>query len=310
MDFKKLNEQLNKFLEGDVVSFMDYKRNKVAQGRKERNAEFEKQFGDELQKTQDEWNKNNILITIDKIKVNWAEGPIKNPHYNSGQEFSYENFQEDVWARDYMNAIKESYDKCDITIFVTTNQGEFNREYKYRFTIGGGKEECDIYQALELIVKSKEGKTPVITNDPVKYNENYYKQLAKEYGIQAPVKEDPLNEPYVKDYSNNGTKTPQEVEVGDILYRVGGYSMTYYDYYKVIDKKKASIKLQNIGVKNISGDGWSGTCIPADKPEKDQYVDGKLFRIGYKYSKDTVCRVNGHSCYYWDGKPDYFNEMD
>lgn len=310
MDFKKLNEQLIKFMEGDVVSFMDYKRNKVAQRRKERNAEFEKQFGDELQKTQDEWNKNNILITIDKIKVNWAEGPIKNPHYDPGEEFSYEDFQEDVWARDYMNAIKESYDKCDITIFITTNQGFYNREYNYRFTIGGGKEECDVYHALELIVKSKEGKTPVITNDPVKYNENYYKSLAKEYGIQEPVKEDPLKAPYVRDYSKGGTKKAEDVQVGDILTCSWGYSMTIVDYYKVIEKKAKSIKLAALEVKNISGDGWSGQCMPGENTKPDNKVDGKLFRIGAKWSKDLVCQVGGHSCYYWDGKPDSFDRND
>jgi len=302
MDFKKLNEQLNKFLEGDVVSFMDYKRNKIAQRRKERNAEFEKEFGDEIEK---ELNKF-IMVEIEKVKVLACEGPIKNPHFEPGEEFSYENFQEDLWARDYMNQIMEKYDKCDIELYLSTNTEK--QTFRMRCTIGGGKEECDIYQQLEMRLKGD--KEVVIKNDPVKYNENYYKQLVKEYGIEAPVKEDPLNEPYVKDYSNNGTKTPQEVEVGDILYRVGGYSMTYYDYYKVIDKKKASIKLQNIGVKNISGDGWSGKCIPANNPEKDQYVDGKLFRIGYKYGKDVVCSVNGHSCYYWDGKPDSFDRND
>lgn len=304
MDFKKLNEQLNKFLEGDVVSFMDYKRNKIARRREERNAEFEKQFGDELQKTQDEWNKTNILLTIDKIKVNWAEGPIKNPHYNSGEEFSYENFQEDVWAKDYMNAIKESYDKCDITIFITTNQGEFNREYKYRFTIGGGKEECDIYQALELIVKSKEDKTPVITNDPVKYNENYYKQLVKEYGIQAPVKEDPLAASYVKDYSKGGTKKPEDVEIGDILY---GSWLTHF--YKVIGKTSRSVKLARLGSKIVSGDSWQGKCIPTEEIIKDQYVDGKNLRIGTKWSDTVVCQVADHGVDYWDGKPKSFDTL-
>jgi len=306
MDFKQLNKELKQILEGDVVSFADFKRNKMAQRRKERSAEFEKEFGDELQKSTDEWNKTNILLTIDKIKVNWAEGPIKNPHYKEGEEFSYENFQEDVWARDYMNAIKESYDKCDITIFITTNQGLYNREYNYRFTIGGGKEECDIYQALEFIIKSKEGKTPVITNDPVKYNENYYKQLVKEYGVEAPVKEDPLKADYVKDY----TKAVEDVAVGDILECNWGYSMSLVDYYKVIERKKKSIKLAKLETKIVEGDGGRGKCIPTLQTKPDQYVDGKLFRIGYKYSKDVVCQVNGHSCEYWDGKPGSFDTWD
>lgn len=306
MDYKSLNETLKQFLEGDVVSFADFKRNKMAQRRKERNAEFEKQFGDELQKTQDEWNKNNILITIDKIKVNWAEGPIKNPHYDAGEEFSYENFQEDVWARDYINQIKDNYDKCEITVYITTNQDEFNREYKYRFTIGGGKEECDVYQTLEMIIKKDTGKDVTITNDPVKYNENYYKQLVKEYGVEAPVKEDPLKADYIKDY----TKPVEEVAVGDILECNWGYSMSLVDYYKVIERKKKSIKLAKLDTKVVEGDGGRGKCIPTLETKPDQYVDGKLFRIGYKYSKDVVCQVNGHSCVFWDGKPGSFDTWD
>ena len=306
MNIRKLNEELDKLLEGDVISFADFKRNKYAQRRRERNAEFEKQFGDELQKTTDEWNKNNILVTIDKVKVNWAEGPIKNPHYKDGEEFSYENFQEDVWARDYMNQIKEKYDKCEITVYITTNQGLYNREYKYRFTIGGGKEECDVYQSLERIIKQDTGKHVTITNDPVRYNENYYKQLVKEYDIKAPIKEDPMKASYIKDYR----KPVENVAVGDILECNWGYSMSLVDYYKVIERKKRSIKLAKLETKIVEGDGGRGKCIPTLQTKADQYVDGKLFRIGYKYSNDVVCQVNGHSCEFWDGKPGSFDTWD
>ena len=106
------------------------------------------------------------------------------------------------------------------------------------------------------------------------------------------------------------SSTPQEVEVGDILECNWGYSMSLVDYYKVIERKKASIKLAKLETKIVSGDGGRGTCIPTDKTKPDQYVDGKLFRIGYKYDNKVVCSVNGHSCYYWDGKPGSFDTWD
>ena len=60
MDIKKLNEELQKFLEGDVVSFTDYKNRKVAERRKARSQEFLKQHDAEMQKSLDDFNKNNI----------------------------------------------------------------------------------------------------------------------------------------------------------------------------------------------------------------------------------------------------------
>ena len=296
MDFKKLNEQLNKFLEGDVVSFMDYKRNKIARRREERNAEFEKEFGDEIEK---ELNKF-ILVEIEKVKVLACEGPIKNPHFEPGEEFSYENFQEDLWARDYMNQIMEKYDKCDIELYLSTNTEK--QTFRMRCTIGGGKEECDIYQQLEMRLKGD--KEVVIKNDPVKYNENYYKQLVKEYDIKAPIKEDPLAASYVKDYSKGGTKKPEDVEIGDILY---GSWLTHF--YKVIGKTSRSVKLARLGSKIVSGDSWQGKCIPTEEIVKDQYVDGKNLRIGTKWSDTVVCQVAGHGVDYWDGKPKSFDTL-
>ena len=49
MNIRKLNESLSQLLEGDVVSLLDYKREKNANRRKERSQEFVKQYGDELQ---------------------------------------------------------------------------------------------------------------------------------------------------------------------------------------------------------------------------------------------------------------------
>ena len=59
MDFKELNETLQKFLEGDVISFNAFKRNKMAQQRKQRNQEFVDKYGDELQKSLDKCLREN-----------------------------------------------------------------------------------------------------------------------------------------------------------------------------------------------------------------------------------------------------------
>ena len=118
--------------------------------------------------------------------------------------------------------------------------------------------------------------------------------------------QDALNAPYVKDYR----KDPQDVQVGDILSMTWGYSMTIVDYYKVIERKKSSIRLAALNTVNITGDGWSGTCIPGTEIVKDNNVDGKLFRIGTKWSNEIVCRINGHGVYYWDGKPDAYDRND
>ena len=178
-----------------------------------------------------------------------------------------------------------------------------------RITIGAGKDECDIFKYLNIYLNKQGEGEVVITNDPVEYNENYYKQLAKEYNVEKEeVKEEPLPD-YVKDY----TKDPQDVAVGDILTCSWGYSMTIVDYYRVTERKAKSIKLEKLATKTLTGGGYQGTCMPSNERAADRFqtdIQNKLFRIGVKWSKDVVCQINGHSVYYWDGKPDHYDHMD
>jgi len=301
MDFKKLNEQLNKFLEGDVVSFADFKRQK-------RNKEFLAQHGAEMQKDIDKFRQNTLLVEIEKIKVLFCEHPKDNSYFKEGEELSYENFQERLYALDYMNQIMEKLDKCDFVVYLKASDND-KQTLRMTAVLGEGRNECDIFTRLEIKLRNVE-KDVMITNDPVKYNETYYKSLVKEYNIQPPVKEEPLKASYVKDYSKGGTKTAQDVEIGDILSRMSGAGMTQWHYYRVIRKTGSSVWLEALAVKRISGDGWTGKCIPTEEVIKDQDVDGKRFQLGYKYDKHVVCSVNGHSCYYWDGKPDNYNDLD
>lgn len=305
-DFRSLNETLEKFLNEDVVSFMDYKRRKQSD-------KFLKDNEEELNKQLDDFYSTGLIATIEKVKVLSCEGPIKNPHYEPGEEFSYENFQEDIWARDYINKIKDKYDKCNLTIYWSEVKGKLriktSRYISMRITIGAGKDECDVFKYLERYLNKQGEGEVVITNDPVEYNENYYKQLAKEYNVEKEeVEEEPLPA-YVKDY----TKAPEDVAVGDILTCSWGYSMTIVDYYRVTERKAKSIKLEKLATKTLTGGGYQGTCMPSDERAADRFqtdIQNKLFRIGVKWSKDVVCQINGHSVYYWDGKPDHYDHMD
>ena len=123
------------------------------------------------------------------------------------------------------------------------------------------------------------------------------------------VESDPMTASYIRDYRKN----PQDVQVGDILVCSWGYSMNLVDYYRVTERKVKSIRLEKLQTKILTGSGYQGTCIPSDEvaPERQQeYVKNKLFRIGVKWSNDVVCRINDHSVYFWDGKPDSYDYMD
>ena len=106
----------------------------------------------------------------------------------------------------------------------------------------------------------------------------------------------------VKDYSNNETKTGDDVEVGDILYVSWGYDMTIVDFYRVIQRKKASINLEKLESKEVS----SNKVMPIDKVVPDSVVDGKTFRI----SRYGVCKIDGRTARYWKGNPMYSSDMD
>lgn len=122
------------------------------------------------------------------------------------------------------------------------------------------------------------------------------------------VSEEPqeLDNDLIKDYSNNENKTAQDVEVGDILYTSWGYDMTIVDFYRVTERKKASIRLEALAYKAVSGEPGNNKIVPIDKVVPDEKVDGKLFRL----TKYGVCQIDGHTARYWNGKPKYYNTYD
>lgn len=110
-----------------------------------------------------------------------------------------------------------------------------------------------------------------------------------------------------KDYTENGTKKPNDVAVGDILYSSWGYGMTNVDYYRVIDRTKASFRLEKLDVIREADNDDSGRVIPADVNVPDKEVDGKIFRIG----KYVVGKLSPYQrLYYWNGKPHTYTSFD
>lgn len=293
--FKQLNETLEKMLEGNVVSFADYKRQK-------RNKEFMDKFGAQMEKDMQDLKAQYLTVSIDKIKVLFCEAPKGNPHFDM-EEYAYENFQKIAYAADYLNQAKGNLDKCDIEIFLSADDGD-KQSFRHTIILGDGRNECDIYSLILNKLSKLEDKKVLIDNDPAPYEERYYKSLVKEYGLDK--KEEPEQATYIKDY----TKDPQDVQVGDILVRNWGYEMVLVDFYKVIERKKSSVKLAKLENKVVNGDPSRGRVVAGDSIVENKTVDGKRFRIGVKWAKDVVCQVDGHACYYWNGEPQYVDTWD
>lgn len=288
MNIKKLNEELRALLEGDVVSFMDFKRQKEA----------EKNLKDAFQ------------INIKKITIKWCETAFGIRFFKDNEEMSYEDFQKRVYVADYFLQQNKGYCKCAyIADIDLTENGKTEEEtYEGRIYLGEGKENVNLLVNMEQFINESTGKAVFFDNVPVIMKDSEIESLSKIY--KTPYKEPEKNvadvsqNSLIKDYSNNETKTAQDVEVGDILYVSWGYDMTIVDFYRVIEKKKASIKLECLAHKFTPE---QDEVVPIDKVIPNDKVDGKLFRLSKHYG---VCQINGHIARYWNGKPKYYNTMD
>lgn len=91
---------------------------------------------------------------------------------------------------------------------------------------------------------------------------------------------------------------------GTILRCTFGYSMTINHYYIIESRNKKTIFCREIGSKVIEGQhGFHGREVP-DATKRGSKVYNCILRNG-----DRV-KVNNEVCYIWDGKPNYFNQMD
>lgn len=288
MDIKKLNEELRALLEGDVVSFTDFKRQKEA----EKNL------------------KNAFQINIKKITIKWCETAFGITFFKDNEEMSYQDFQKRVYVADYFLQQNKGYCKCAyIADIDLTENGKTEEEtYEGRIYLGEGKENVNLLVNMEQFINESTGRAVFFDNVPVIMKDSEIESLSKIY--KTPYKEPEKNvgnvsqNSLIKDYSNNETKTAQDVEIGDILYVSWGYDMTIVDFYRVTERKKASIKLETLAHKFTPE---QDEVIPIDKVIPNDKVDGKLFRLSKHYG---VCQINGHIARYWNGKPKYYNTMD
>lgn len=282
--------RLKKLTEGDVINFADFKRQK------------------EAQKNLD----NALQINIKKIIIKWCETAFGNGFFKDNEEMSYEEFQKRIYAADYFLQQYEGVCKCAyIAVMDLTENGKTEEEtYEGKIYLGEGKENVNLLVNMEEFINEATGKAVFFDNVPVTMTDAQIETLAKMY--KAPYKEpeqdssSPSQNSLVKDYSNNDTKTAQDVEVGDILYTSWGYDMTIVDFYRVTERKKASIRLEALAHKAVSGEPGNNEIVPIDKVVPDENVDGKLFRL----TKYGVCQIDGHTARYWNGKPKYYNTYD
>ena len=290
MNIKKLNEEFRKLLEGDVVSFADFKRQKEA-----------------------EKNLNEAIhIDIKKIKIRWCESAFGNVFFKDGEEMSYEEFQTKVYAADYFLQSYEGYCKCAYTAIIEIQEGPHGEPeettYDGRVDLGDGQQYVNLMVNMEQVINKTTGKSVFFDNVPVHISQEKIKELAKIYK-DPNKKQDDVDKQDIKnntnninkDYSNGGTKKPQDVEVGDILYASWGYDMTIVDFYKVIERKPKSVKLQKLEGKRTH-DG----IVPTETPTADNNVDGKIFRIG----SYAVCSIGYKNLYYYNGVPKDYSDWD
>lgn len=289
MRIKDLNETLKSLLEGDVVSFADFKRQK------------------EAQKNLDE----ALHISINKIKVNWCETAFGINFFKENEELSYEEFQKRAYIADYFLQQNQGYCKCSYEAQIEIQQGPHGEPedstYTGRLYLGEGKDANNILVNMEQFINENTGSIVFFNNIPFTYSERDISIQAKMYKEPQKDMSSSTENSLTKDYSNNGTKTPADVEVGDILFTSWGYDMTIVEFYRVKEKTKSSIKLEALQSKTQGSGLSSQTVIPIDKVVSD-FVDGKIFRISKNGSQ--VCKIDGHYAYYWTGKPMNVNYYD
>ena len=95
-----------------------------------------------------------------------------------------------------------------------------------------------------------------------------------------------------------------ELKDGTILVCSWGYSMTIVNFYKVIGRKgTATVLLQGLENERVSGDGFSGECVPGNPV-------GEVFKVRYS-SKHKCAKIDSHRWLpIWGGNPAYYNHLD
>ncbi len=102
-------------------------------------------------------------------------------------------------------------------------------------------------------------------------------------------------------------KNPHTLKVGDILVTSWGYSMTFVDFYEIVELTgKCSAMVRKLSQVEVSEDsnGWSGRVLA----EKGHYV-GEPFKV-FRITADNTCKIDGHYAHKWTGQSMYWNRLD
>lgn len=91
---------------------------------------------------------------------------------------------------------------------------------------------------------------------------------------------------------------------GTILTTTVGYNVTIPRFYKYLGSKgKCSMFVRRVEVKNVTGGGWQGECVPTDTFYDNKIVVARIGKNGY-------LKIDGLLASRWDGKPAFYDYMD
>lgn len=98
------------------------------------------------------------------------------------------------------------------------------------------------------------------------------------------------------------------IKVGDIFVSSWGWEQTNVDFYKVVGKTAARIKVVKIGKRNTTSDGgWTGTSMPEPNTILSSKPTIKKVSAGWRGDGASFDVSSYASASLWDGKPESFS---
>ena len=303
-----LKDLLEQFaiLEGDVVSFADFKA---------------KKDGEEIKEEPKTDGKKHVEIV--EVTFKWKEGDQKsNDILEIGKTYPYEEAQKRVYELDYYtwnSASTMLYGGCDKSDYTAkilvdgqedTYDGhmEFGQGYTNPETLSF-KYNMQYFLGDEYVVDS-----PDIPYDMEEFKKKYG---TREENVKKYIEDNKPELPVSTDYS---AKSIDEVAVGDIFFNseYSDYSRkTYYDFFRVVKRSKSSVWVEKLKVKKIKELVYDGKYlddqyyeVPSDESADEQkmlHADlTKPFRLSLGYDNRLQCsQGSGHykeTLYAWKGK--------
>lgn len=293
--FEEVNKELDKLLEGDVVSFTDLKKAKEA------DKAIEGASDEVVHITLEGINTQNYSIDGTAI-------------LESSVLYDFKYLQTIFYALDHLQEGEAIPFKYKAGMIVEKDGEKERFVHEGYITIGQGSEQANILNELEPYMTKLTGKTTVFDGDIVPSESDIQKKIIELQKLVRNGQETKAkgNLAPAKDYSNGGTKKGVDVEVGDILVQTFLYGSTQHYFYKVIDKTASSVKLAKLKKSTDLKNDDDGRVVPTEIVEPCKEVDGRSFRIFKPKGggEDIICKLEGKALYYWDGKPKHETYMD